>query len=95
MSANLRLVSNNPNRVSGHHHEAAELHRLAQRLTGHVQAGNTGFAHAIAGFEALTPIEMGLVSSWMAQAGIAESEILSVMVGKRVVSRKLDACLYA
>jgi hypothetical protein len=68
---------------------------LALRLTGHVQAGNTGFAHAIASIEALTPIEMGIVSAWMVQAGVAENQILAVMVGDREASRKSIACLTA
>lgn len=95
MSSNLRLVSNNPQCVPGHHHDGATLHRLALRLTGHVRAGNTYFAHALAGIEALTPIEMGIVSSWMACAGLAESQILAFMVGDRDVSRKSAACLSA
>lgn len=95
MGTNLRLVSSNPQRVPGHHHNGATLHKLALRLTGHVQAGNTGFAHAIAGIEALTPIEMGVVSTWMARAGVAESQILAVMLGDRQASRESAACLSA
>lgn len=95
MSVNLRLVSNNPQCAPGRHHDGAALHRLALRLTGHVQAGNTGFAHAIAGIEALTPIEMGIVSAWMAKSGVGESQILAVMVGNREVSRKPATCLSA
>jgi hypothetical protein len=95
MSANLRLVSSNPHCVTGHHHDGAALHRLALRLTGHVQSGNTGFAHAIAGIEALTPIEMGIVSAWMSKSGVAESQILAVLVGHHDGSRKPAACLSA
>jgi hypothetical protein len=95
MGTNLRLVSNNPHQVPGHHHDGAALHRLALRLTGHVRAGNTYFAHALAEIEVLTPIEMGIVSSWMANAGIAETQILTVMVGDRDTSSKSSACLSA
>lgn len=84
MDTNLRLVSDNPQQATGHRrHDGAELRRLALRLAGHVQAGNSHFAHAIAGIEALTPIEMGVVSTCMARAGVAEAQILKVIVGDR------------
>lgn len=95
MSANLRLVSSNPQCIPGHHHDGAALHRLALRLTGHVQAGNTGFAHAIADCEVLTPIEIGIVSAWMAKSGVGESQILAVLVGNQGSSRKPAVSLSA
>jgi len=95
MGTNLRLVSNNPRWVPGHHHDGTTLHQLALRLTGHVRAGNTRFAHALAEVEALTPIEMGIISSWMAQAGLVESEILAVMIGDQELSRVTPAYLSA
>jgi hypothetical protein len=82
MNANLRLVSSNPQRISRRRHDGAALRHLALRLSGHVRAGNTGFACAVAGVETLTPIEMGIVSAWMAKSGVAESQILAVMVGE-------------
>ncbi|GAB1393116.1 hypothetical protein MASR1M60_12790 [Rhodocyclaceae bacterium] len=95
MSVNIRLISNNPQCVPAHHHGGAALHRLAVRLAGHVQAGNTDFAHAIAEIESLTPIEMGIVSVWMAKSGIGESQILAVMVGRQELSQKPVASLSA
>jgi hypothetical protein len=95
MITNLRLVSSNPQQIPEHHHDGAALHRLALRLTAHVRAGNTHFAHALAGIEALTPIEMGIVSCWMVRAGIDESQILTVMVGDRDAPPKSTDCLSA
>ena len=79
MRTHLRLVSSNPQRTPGHHHAGAALHALALCLAGHARKGNTRIAHAIAHAEALTPIEIGIVSTWMVQAGINEAKILSVL----------------
>ena len=79
MGTHLRLASSNPQRAPGHHHAGAALHSLALCLAHHVHSGRTGLAHAIAEAEALTPIEIGIVSTWMVKASIAESQILAVL----------------
>lgn len=87
MSTMLRLVASNPNRNPGHHHDAAELHRLALRLSGLLRQGNTVLARAIVRIETLTPIEMGVVSTWMVRSGVPEPQILAVVAGKQAVPK--------
>ena len=81
MGTQLRLIASNPQRAAGHHHAVAALHALALCLVRHVQNDRARIAHAIAEAEALTPIEIGIVSTWMVQAGIVEAQILSVLTG--------------
>lgn len=82
MAAHLQLVSSNPQRAPGHHLTATALHRLALCLADHVLDGHAELAQAIVGAEALTPIEIGTVSTWTARAGLSESQILDVMTAE-------------
>jgi hypothetical protein len=82
MTAQLRLVSVNPNPVRSPRRNGVTLHRLAERLTEHVQAGRAGYAHAVAEVEHLNPMDTAVVSTWMARAGLDENQILAVMVGR-------------
>ncbi len=82
MGAHLRLVVDHVPRGSGSRRNGNCLRHLAQRLIESVRSGHVGFAPALAECEVLTPIEMGIVSTWMFQAGIAENVILSVLVGQ-------------
>ncbi len=95
MRTQLRLIANNPQRAAGHHHAGAALHALALCLAGHVRKGKAGIAHAIAQAEALTPIEIGIVSTWMIQEGIAETQILAALTESRSASAKRSPRLSA
>lgn len=95
MRPHLRLIASNPQRVAGHHHAGAALHSLALCLARHVHNGKAGVAHTIAAAEALTPIEIGIVSTWMVQAGIVEAQILSVLAGTASASPKATPRLSA
>jgi hypothetical protein len=80
MSAQLQLVVvNQPPPKRARHHDAIELRQLASRLSGHVRSGYVGFAHAAVQNEALSPIEVGIVATWMFRSGLSESQILAVM----------------
>lgn len=79
MSAHLQLVVNQPSLSRARHHDAKALQQLAYRLSGHVRSGYVGFAHAAAQNEALSPIEVGIVATWMFRSGLSESQILAVM----------------
>ena len=81
MNAHLQLVVNQPSPNRTPHHDANELRQLASRLTGHIRSGYVGFAHAAARNEALSPIEVGIVATWMFRSGLSESQILAVMAG--------------
>jgi len=83
MGTQLRLIASNPQRAAGHHHALAALHALALCLARHVRSGKPHIAHAVAKAEALTPIEIGIVSTWMVQAGIVEAQILSVLTADK------------
>jgi Amt family ammonium transporter len=63
--------------------------------TGNVQNDRARTAHEIAEAEALTPIEIGIVSTWMVQAGIVEAQILSVLTGAAGASPKATPRLSA
>ena len=79
MVTKLSLVSVNPRPVRGRQHDPAALHRLADRLTDHVQAGHAGAAHVIARAEQLNPMDTATIATWMARAGLSETQILAVM----------------
>jgi hypothetical protein len=95
MGTQLRLIASNPQRTAGHHHAGAALHALALCLARHVRSGKPRIAHAVAKAEALTPIEIGIVSTWMVQAGIVEAQILSVLAGTASASPKATPRLSA
>lgn len=81
MHPRLQLVSSNPYRgLCCYRLDGQTLHRLADRLTAQVQAGNTQFAHVIAAIENLTPFGVAVVAMWMWRAGLSEQQILDVMV---------------
>ncbi len=95
MRTQLRLIASNPQRAAGHLHAGAALHALALCLVRHVQNDKARIAHAIAEAEALTPIEIGIVSTWMVQAGIVEAQILSVLTSAAGASPKATPRLSA
>jgi|JI10StandDraft_1071094.scaffolds.fasta_scaffold260951_2 hypothetical protein len=95
MRTQLRLIASNPQRAAGHLHAGAALHALALCLVHHVQNDRARTAHEIAEAEALTPIEIGIVSTWMVQAGIVEAQILSVLTGAAGASPKATPRLSA
>lgn len=92
MTAHLRLVSSNPQRVPGHHHIGASLYGLALRLAELIHDGHTGLAHVVVCAETLTPIEIGVISAWMSRAGIAEAMILDALAGEARVYRRSTPC---
>ena len=82
MSANLRLVVNQPSRHATRRHDGGELRCLSKRLMEHIRSGYVGFAHALVENEHLLPIERGLIATWLIQSGVSESQILTVMAGQ-------------
>ena len=79
MNGPLKLVADNPGvkplcRTSG-----AALHALANRLAAGVRAGDAAGVRSAVAREALSPIGIAAVATWMLRAGLNESEIMSVM----------------
>lgn len=80
MNTHLRLVADNPALSPGVRLDGRALHLLADVLTEKVQAGHYEGAHVLATLQKLSPFGIAVVATWMAKAGLSETDILNVVV---------------
>jgi hypothetical protein len=80
MSTHLKLVADNPRLIARPRLDGRGLHDLANRLTEQVKAGHPNYAQVLASLQNLSPFAIATVATWMARAGLSETEILQVVI---------------
>lgn len=80
MTAQLRVVAENPSVVRGKHFSSKDLFWLADRLTELVSVGNPLEAHLLASRAHLNPLNISVLATRMSRSGLSEDQILQVVV---------------